>query len=107
MKIFEKVRNDFVILGVNPTESYAFNWKIAIGFLVFGLGIFLNAASIFSIENNNLITFVKNFCEITGLVQMSICLLAIVLQKPKLFGLIESIEKLINKRNRPILMEKN
>lgn len=96
MKIFESIRKDLVFLGVNPREWHPFNWKIAMGFLVFGLSTFFNAVLIFSIENNHQLNYVKIFGTITGIIQMGFCLLVIVLQEMKFLELIESIENVIN-----------
>lgn len=99
MKIFETIRKETVILGISPIEAHQFDWKIVMGFLIFSLNIFLFLMFILTKENPILMDYVLHFCTITSLTEMSICLMAIVLQHMKLFEFIEIIEKLINERN--------
>lgn len=105
MKQFETLIKQLVLLGVNPNESSRFNWKITMVFFIFGMNILLSVISIFTMEN---IYYVEIICVLTAFVEMSICLLAIVLQlqQTKLFTIIGSIEKLINK-SKPSLFAYN
>lgn len=98
MKIFVQIQKDLVFLGINPSESNRINWKIAMGLLLFGLNILSVVTFIFSIENdNNLMDYVNGFCIFCAMCELCVCLLAIVWQKTKVFQVIGSFEKLINK----------
>lgn len=97
MIIFETLIKDLITLGVNPNDSNRFNWRIRFGFFVFGLCISLNVIFIFTIENDNVMVYMKIFCVITGLIQMCICLLATVFQEDKVFSVIKSTENIMNK----------
>lgn len=100
MKIFETVQKHLLLLGISPNErAHPFNWKIVMCFLMFGLSILLNVIFIFSGESIILMNYVEFFCVITGLIELGICLLAIVLQQMKLFEVIKTTEKLINESN--------
>lgn len=88
------------MVGINPKESNRFNWKIAMGFLLSSFNIFLFCIFIFSIEvNDNLLEFVNAFCSVSALVEMGICLAALVCHQMKLLEFIRTIESLINKSN--------
>lgn len=99
MKIFETVIKNLVFLGVDPNESRRFNWKVMTCFLVFGLNIVFNGIFIFSIEDLTLTVYMEFVGIILALIEMSISLLAIVLQRMKLFALIGCIENVINESN--------
>lgn len=99
MKIFKAIKEYLVLLGIKPNELPLFNWKITMGFLMFGLGILLNVILIFSLENLTLMDYMNVFNIISSLVLVTICLVAFVLQQTKLFEFIGNIENLINESN--------
>lgn len=98
MKIFETIQKHLAILGINPNESHLrHNWKISLGFFVFGLCIILNVIFIFSIENVTLMNYMEFFNVSTSLILVCHSMATIVLQRVELFEFIDSIEKLVNK----------
>lgn len=86
-----------MLFGLNPNESNLFDWKIAMGFLIFGLTILSKVTLIFTMESVRVMDFVEFFSTSTALVLMTIFLVAIDLQQLKLFSLIASMEELIDK----------
>lgn len=99
MRTFKIIKKELLMLGINPIELHPFNWKATMGFLLFGLSILTNVIFILTIENITLMDFAAFFCMITALAVVGISFAAIVLQQVKLFQVVGSTEKLINKRN--------
>lgn len=104
MKLFETLKNQLVRLGIDPNqnESNLFNRKITMAFILFGLNILSSVTSILSMEDINRGDFVEIAILFTAFIQMTICLLTIVLQQSKLFAIMGSIEELVNKRKPPL-----
>lgn len=97
MKIFGNIQHYLLMLGISPTESYSISWKIAMGFILFGLNILLNVMLSFSMENPVLMDYLNTFNRILTMVAMCISLAVVTSQKLKLFRVIKDIEKLVNK----------
>lgn len=96
MEILVKIQKYLVLLGINPSDSNRFNWKIAINFLLLLLNLLSVVVFLFSVENDHLMDFVNGFCMFCGSSELCICSLTVVLQKTKVFQIIGSIEELIN-----------
>lgn len=104
MKVFEILRKKLMLLDISPNESHRFNWKIQMSFLMLGYSILSNIVFILFTANVTLMDHVKVFCIISELVKLGICSAVIVQRQMKLFGVIESIGKIIEKSNQCLLL---
>lgn len=89
-----------MLLSIAPSESQHCNWKIQMSFLMLGYSILSNIAFVLFTANVTLMDQVKVFCIISELLKLGICSAVIVQQQSQLFGVIASIEKLLNESNR-------
>lgn len=97
LKILGTIQKHLAILGINPNESHLqHNWKILLGFFVFGSCIILNVVLIFSLENVTLMNYMEFFNVSTSLILVCHSLATIALQRDNLFGFMDGIERLVN-----------
>lgn len=99
MKIFVQIQKNLLMLDISPSETNRFNWKIAIGFLLFNFNILSIIIVMFTLESDNLMGFVNGFCIASTLIEMDISFAALVLQQRKLFKFIEITENIIARSN--------
>lgn len=99
MKIFQAIRKQLAILGVEPTQTsgtYKFNVKLSFGYALWAYGII--SCALFIVYSADTATeYIQCFYGISALMEISLCFLALVLQKTLLFTQFENLEKFINK----------
>lgn len=99
MIIFQAIRRDLTMIGIQPATStriISFNAKLLSGFLVCLLGI--TSSALFLIYSAViLMEFMQCFCILTALISLFLTFSSVVLQNKRLFNYIETMEELINK----------
>lgn len=94
MEIFQTIRRHLTLLGIDATQS-ALNWKLLLGFLLFG-DVTIGCALYLVYLAETMIEYMQCFCVISGTIEIGLCFVATVLQKQLLFDYIDHVEKLIN-----------
>lgn len=98
MKIFQTIRGQLIILGIEPVQStsmYLFNRKLLTSFLIFVLSIVSTVMYlVFSVTS--MLDYILCFSTISSFIGIGLCFAIIVLQKTQLLNYMERMEELIN-----------
>lgn len=100
MEIFNTFRGHLKILGIESTQSarkFPFNRNLLLGFLSFFISIILTGLFLVYFVND-IMELLQCVCTISATIELGFCFAAMVLQKWRLFNIIEFMEKLVNKR---------
>lgn len=99
MKIFQTIQMQYEILGISSTnqsnQRYPADKRILHAFLLFGWLFFSHFVYIFHVASN-FMEYMEGICTTSASVIIFVCFAVKVFGKPKLFGMIGSIEKMID-----------
>lgn len=110
MKIFNKIRKQYAILGIcsskQLTQKHPFNNRVLVGFLLFGCGAASKFAYIFYTAND-FMEYMVWICSTSGAIIVFICYAAIVFKQILLFESIDNMERLIDSSEIQFLLISN
>lgn len=99
MKIFQTVRKQYVIVGINLsnqwTQKYPFSKRVLFGFLLFGYLILSQFVYSFHVADG-FMEYVECVSSTSAGILVFVCFAAIDFRKTTLFEIIDNIEKLVD-----------
>lgn len=100
MKIFQRVRKQYAILGISnpsnqPIQETPFNKRVLAGFSFFAY-IYTSEIVFIVQEANGLMEYIEGLSSLSAVFVLIVCFAAIVFRKATLFKNIDNIEKLFD-----------
>ena len=96
MKLFQIIQKNFAFLGIRPIQP-RFNWRSVTIFHIFTLAITFSAVFLF-FKANTFLEYAQNAYVTTTVFTVWIGFLSFLIQKQKLFQLIDDFEKCADER---------
>lgn len=99
MKIFQRVRKQYAILGISSanrlTQEWPFSGRVFAGFALFACTIIFQLVYLFHVTDG-FMEYIESISSTSGTVIIFVCFAAIVFRQATLFKSIGNIEKLID-----------